>query len=172
MDKEIFKGIPGYDGIYEVSNYGRVKSFKRKTPKILKPAVNHAGYLFVALSKDGKVKQYKVHRLVLMTFNPIENMEELQVNHKDEIKTNNHLDNLEWVTPLENTRYGTGIQRKAQKLKNNKRSKAVRCIETGIIYPSLHEAERQTGANHSSISRSCNSYGRIKANGLTWEWII
>lgn len=90
----------------------------------------------------------------------------------DEEKSNNHLDNLEWTTPLENTRYGTGIQRKAQKLKNNKRSKAVKCIETGIIYPSLHEAERRTGANHSSISRGCNSYGRIKANGLTWEWVI
>ena len=66
MDKEIFKGIPGYDGIYEVSNYGRVKSFKRKTPKILKPAVNHAGYLFVALSKDGKVKRYKINRFCFL----------------------------------------------------------------------------------------------------------
>ena len=113
MDEEIFKSIPGYDGMYEVSNYGRVKSLKRKIHKFLKPAANHAGYLVVALSKDGKVKQYKVHRLVLMTFNPVENMDKLDVNHKDGNKLNNNLDNLEWCTRSENINhsYQNGLQK-------------------------------------------------------------
>lgn len=170
-NQEVYKDILGYEGLYQVSNYGNVISFYGKTPKILKPATNHAGYLFVTLVKNKCLKRYRINRLVLMVFNPVENMENLQANHKDEVKTNNHLDNLEWMSPLENTRYGTGIKRKAEKLKNNKRSKSVQCIETEQIYPSLHEAERQTGIHHSSIARSCNTEGRIKAGIFTWKWI-
>lgn len=95
---EIWKGINGYEGLYQVSNLGRVKS-KRK---ILKPI--NGEYLKVGLSKNGVQKTLYIHRLVAETFLGRSN---LQVNHKDENKHNNYVDNLEWISFKENMNYGT-----------------------------------------------------------------
>ena len=98
--QEIWKDIVGYEGLYQVSNIGRVKSIKRD--KILKEQLNERGYLRVSLSKNGKHKTWRVHRLVMITFiGYVEGKD--QVNHIDGDKTNNRLDNLEYVTPKENT---------------------------------------------------------------------
>jgi hypothetical protein len=98
---EQWKDVKGYEGIYQVSNEGRVKSIGYSKERILKP-INLNGYLIVNLYKDKINKQYYIHRLVCLNFldNP-ENKKE--VNHINGLKTNNRLENLEWVTPKENT---------------------------------------------------------------------
>jgi len=102
--KEIFKAIPGYEDEYEVSNLGRVKSFKSINPKILKPRPERNGYLSVLLSQDGNTKGFKIHQLVLMAFcNHVPNGMELVINHKNFIKTDNSLENIEMVTQRENS---------------------------------------------------------------------
>lgn len=101
---EEWRQIPGYEGLYEVSSYGRVRN--SKTYRILKHWTTF-GYLMVGLS--GRKKFY-VHRLVAETFIP--NIEKLpQVNHKDEDKTNNRVDNLEWCTAKYNINYGSRTER-------------------------------------------------------------
>lgn len=98
---EIWMPIVGYEGLYEVSNLGNVKTLARKhrygmkTDRILIPAVGTSGYYHVALTKDGVMKTIRVHRIVALSFIP--NPEGLEfVNHKDCVKTNNVVDNLEW----------------------------------------------------------------------------
>jgi len=100
---ETWLPIVEYDGKYEVSDLGRVKSFARyKDGKIIKPLFNKFGYLHVVLSNNEK-KQHSIHRLVLQTFLPIDEIKE--VNHKNHIKSDNRLCNLEWCFPSENVRF-------------------------------------------------------------------
>ena len=121
---EEWKSIPGYEGLYEVSNLGRVRSvercdrFNRKiVSKILKP--NYvSGYLRVGMYKNKTFKYYLIHRLVAQAFLP--NPDNLpQVNHKDEDKSNNRVDNLEWCDRSYNMNYGTVQQRRIQTNINN-----------------------------------------------------
>ena len=104
MKEEIFKDIEGYEGLYKVSNMGNVKSLKYGKERILKAGKNRGGYLYVFLYKDGKAKNYTVHKLVGNAFlsNP-QGYKEL--NHKDEDKTNNNADNLEWCSRSYNCSY-------------------------------------------------------------------
>ena len=102
--KEIFKDIKNYEGLYQVSNLGRVYSVRNN--KILKPKLNKYGYLSVNLKYKGSRVTKSIHRLVGEAFIP--NPNDLpQVNHKDEDKTNNCVDNLEWCTAKYNHNYGT-----------------------------------------------------------------
>lgn len=164
---EIYKEIEGYEGIYQVSNYGNVKSLgndKTRKEKVLKPQKHNYGYLMVSLNKQGKHKLHFVHRLVAEAFidNP-NNYEE--VNHKDEDKTNNSVINLEWCTRLYNHNYGTINQRIAES-----RSKPVICLETGKIYPSLKEVQRQLGFSQGNISNVCNGKQQT-AYGFHWKYV-
>lgn len=109
--KEIWKDIEGYEGLYQISNTGKVKSLKRKykTKKcdeiIKSPSLASRGYFRLPLCKEGKVKYFYIHRLVAQAFIP--NPENLpQVNHKDENKLNNNVTNLEWCTHTYNMNYG------------------------------------------------------------------
>lgn len=159
---EIFKDIEGYEGLYQISNYGNVKSlnFNRTgKEKILKPTKNSDGYLQICLHKQG-IKKHYIHRLVAQAF--IENPNNLpQVNHKDEDKTNNYIENLEWCERKYNINYGT---------RTDKCSKQVLCVETGVVYPSTIEVERQLGFNNANIGKCCN--GRYKqAYGYTWCYV-
>ena len=108
--KEIWKDVKGYEGMYCVSNFGRVKSFKRKKAMILKPFYNMDGYLNVELRDSKSRKTISVHRLVAIAFVP-NPLNKPQVNHIDEVKTNNNISNLEWVTQKENMNHGTRIER-------------------------------------------------------------
>lgn len=105
---ETFLSVPGYEGLYEVSNLGNVKSLR--SGKLMKRSLTSFGYEMTTLSKDGKQKTYLIHRLVALTFIPNpENLEE--INHKDEVKTNNSVENLEWCTRKYNLNYGTYRER-------------------------------------------------------------
>lgn len=105
--KEVWKDIKGYEGLYQVSNLGNVKSLKFNKEKILIPLFDK-NYLFIQLWKNGKYKRYKVHRLVAEAFIPNTN-EYSCVNHKDENKQNNCVDNLEWCTNQYNIEYSQAI---------------------------------------------------------------
>lgn len=102
--EEIWKKIPNYPD-YEVSNLGNIKSYKGKTPKLLKISHYPNGYAFIKLRHNNKDKNFLIHRLILSAFKPREDEENLQVNHKNCIRDDNRLENLEWVTPKENRDY-------------------------------------------------------------------
>ena len=113
---EIWRPIKGYEGLYEVSNLGRIKSLVNNKgqyrEKILNPIIGH-GYYRVILCKNGIKKNYSVHRLVAEAFLP--NTDNLpQINHKDENKSNNNVNNLEWCDAKYNCNYGTRNERKAK----------------------------------------------------------
>lgn len=115
--QEIWKDIKGYEGKYMVSNLGRVKALYAHHEKILKQYPDEDGYLQLALSKHSKQKWFRVHRLVATTFIPNE-LDLPWVNHKDEDKSNNRVDNLEWCTPRYNNTYGTAQVKRAITLYN------------------------------------------------------
>lgn len=113
MENETWKDIPGYEGHYQVSDFGRIRSVERRVPsrkgffriqngRIRKPTVGSGGYIYVTLNGVGKAKTMAVHRLVLMAFDWRLDFDLLQGNHKDGVKSNNVLSNLEWCTPSEN----------------------------------------------------------------------
>lgn len=163
-EKEIFREIDGFPD-YEISNLGRVCSFKGKYPKILKLGKNPKGYLCVNLYTDRKRVMKTIHRLVAEAFVP--NPENKpQVNHIDENKLNNEVDNLEWVTCGENINHGIGNKRRAEA-----RSKAVvQYTSDGVFiaeYSSLAEAERITGIAYQSICSVCRGK-RKTAGGYLW----
>ena len=162
MTKEItemehWKAIDGYEGLYEVSDMGRVKSLNYNhtgTEKILKPGKNNWGYHQVNLCKDGKKKALKVHRLVAKAFIPNPQGFET-VNHKDEVKTNNTVSNLEWMSQKDNNNYGTRNKRMAEA-----HSKQVQMFDKSTdelldTFHSITEAWRATGIAYQSISACC-----------------
>ena len=157
--KEEWKPVKGYEGKYMVSNMGRVKSLNYKRTgkeEILKASDNSYGYLYVNLCKDGKGKWYRINRLVAQAF--LENPQNLpEVNHKNEDKTDNRVENLEWCTKQYNIEYS---QAKAV-IGINKVSGSI------LEFPSQMEASRQTGTNQGHIWGCCN--GRRKsAGGFLW----
>lgn len=160
--KEIFKNIEGFEG-YQISNLGNVKSLNyNRTGKeqILKPTKDKDGYLYVSLCKQGKRKCYKIHRLVAQAFLDNPNNYPI-INHRDENPLNNNVTNLEFCTPKYNCNYGS---------RNEKLSKQVLCVETGVIYPSLSEVYRQLGFSQSNIYSACT--GRYKqAYGFHWKYV-
>ena len=176
---EIWKDIAGYEGLYQVSNLGRVKSLSRRDrlnrviqEKILKPRSNKDGYLIVDLYKEGKRKTYKVHRLVAQAFIPNPDNKS-QVNHRDEDKTNNKVENLEWMTCKENINYGTHNERMAKSQTNDKkRSKPIYGINVKtnekIEFPSTAEAGR-SGFYQSGIVY-CLKGKRKTHKGYKWYY--
>lgn len=157
---EIWKSVKGYEGLYEVSNLGRVKStFRYK--KILKPIVGIQGYLYVSLyDKNKKIKSKRIHKLVAEAFIP--NPDNLPyVNHKDEDVTNNNVKNLEWCTAKYNCNYGTRIQRIAEK--NNKPILQFDLNGTFIReWKSITQASKELNNSLDNISSCC--LGRRKTS--------
>lgn len=163
-EKEIFREIDGFPD-YEVSNLGRVCSFKGKYPKILKLRKDRYGYPIVGIYSGRKKVVKKVHQLVAKAFVP--NPEnKLEVNHIDEDKLNNTAENLEWVTHRENINHGIGNKRRAEA-----QGKAVvQYTPDGVfmaLYPSIMEAERVTGIAKSNICCVCRGKQKT-AGGYLW----
>jgi len=171
--------IPGYDGLYRVSNLGNVISINFHNtgrPKPLRQENVKNGYRRVTLSKDGRTKRFSVHRLVAIVFIPNPHNYPC-INHKDENPSNNRIDNLEWCTVQYNTKYGSGIKKMIES-RNRTRGKARESpimqlsMDGGIIrtYKSLHEASRQTGLCVENICATLK--GRHKtAGGTKWRYI-
>lgn len=165
-----------YSGLYEISNHGRIRSLKRQ--KLLTPAIKKNGYCQVALTKNKKSKNFLVHRLVAFVFLGNENNLP-QVNHKDENKQNNHVDNLEWCTEKYNSNYGTRGQRVAQSQLsgNNSVARKVVCVNTGQVFSTARDANKWCGVNTTSVCLCCQ--GKQKWAGkhpetkekLVWQYI-
>lgn len=150
---------------YEINTKGQIRNSNKH---ILKPEIR-TGYCRVHLCKNGKAKWYSVHKLVAQTFipNPLHLPE---VNHKDENKLNNNVNNLEWCDSKYNTNYGTRNKRISEtKINNTYNAKQVLCIETGIVYPSMKEAERQTSVCVVSIKQVCKKRQKT-AGGYHWKY--
>jgi len=168
---EIWKDIPGYEGLYQVSNYGQVKSIRekdslgrRRATRILKPQTNKKGYLHLALSKGDTYKHYLVHRLVAEAFIG-ERPNDCEVNHIDENKANNRADNLEYVTHTENVRHGTGIDRRSKPVI------ATKPDGSEEYYKSATEASKALGVTNVAIGNAL--YGRSRAKtacGRKWRF--
>lgn len=184
MTEEIWKSIEGYEGLYEVSNLGNVRSLnynKTKQTKLLTPTIDRYGYYHLILRKNGKRKGFTVHRLVAQAFIPNLNNYP-QINHKDENKTNNCVDNLEWCTNEYNCNYGTRNERITQKQgkpwlgklgKDNPTSKQIHQydIEGNLIktWDSATVIHRELGFDNSYIS-ACARGKHKSAHGFIWKY--
>ena len=155
------KDVKNYEGLYAVTSCGKVWSYKRK--KFLNGST-YKGYTRVCLTKDGVEKYYFIHRLVAETYIP--NPTGLpEVNHLDEIKSHNYVNNLEWCDKTYNINYGTRNERAA---KSN--SKAVICLELDKVFDSATEAGKQLNINRANISSCCGGK-RQTAGGYHWEYV-
>lgn len=182
--KEIWKPVKGYEGFYEVSDHGNVKSLRKN--KILKQTVGvKNGYSYVGLYKEGKDKRVLVHRIVATAFidNP---MQKRTVNHKDGNKSNNCVENLEWATYSENHRHAfkNGLKIVSDKQRKvasetgkktcdaNRRRTPVVMIKDDVYiktFTSAHEAARSVGGNPSAIIAVCK--GKWQSHkGYRWEY--
>ena len=175
---EIWCPVVGYEGLYEVSSLGRVKSLTRTKKgkcgsivgvpeRILKYKTDRDGYLSVTLSAKNKRKMFRVHRLVAETFIP--NPDNLpQVNHKDENPANNTVENLEWCSVSYNINYGNRNKKVSIAELNRKDcSKPIVCVELNKVFPSIREAVRFIGKKtaKTAISSCCSGITRIDGYG-------
>ena len=178
MAEEIWKDIKGYEGLYQVSNLGRVKSFNAKNgrlsnqSRLLTPKLDRYGYLKLTLCKDKEYKYVTVHRLVALAFiNNVENKPE--VNHKDGNKLNNCVDNLEWMTGLENIHHAFDNELTPKTPLNNPKSIKISQYDlTGNFiktFPSTKEVERQLGFSACSVARAAKSKSHFSHNFL-WRY--
>ena len=171
---EEWRDIKGCEN-YQVSSLGRVKSLKHNVKskngsyrtvreRILKPGKNRKGYLRVCICEKGKKKNMTIHRLVCEAFlqNPL-NLP--QINHRNENKTDNRIENLEYCTAKYNSNFGTRTKRLSKS-----QSKSVKCLETGKIYTSLMEIGRKFGFSIGNICECCNGK-RKSAYGFHWQYV-
>jgi len=162
-NKEVWKDIKNYEGLYEVSNFGNVRSLKYGKIKYLKPAKNKGGYYFVILCKNGKTKNFRIHRLVANAF--IENPNNYpQINHKDEDKTNNKASNLEWC----NNQYNKRFSNAKQVMGISKDGRKTILLEATVDGDLL-------GFKNQNISNAANGkfhkIGNHKYKGIEWYYI-
>ena len=168
MKNEEWRDVVGYEGRYQVSSMGRVKSFKWNKERILKPSMDKDGYLLVTLCAGGKPKTLKVHRLVCEAFH--ENLEnKSDVNHLNEIKTDNRASNLEWCTRRDNINHGSRNERLGKAL-SKPVGQYAQDGELIKVWPSTMEVERQAGFSNGNISQAANGKYK-KAYGFIWKYI-
>ena len=177
---ENWREIKGYEGLYEVSNWGRVRSLGMWTNvrgggkrwlagRVLRPHKDRGGYLLVHLCKDGVIKTCKVHRLVAEAFPDMvgwtekavgKPFDELEINHKDKNKENNHIDNLEWCDRSYNVRYSQA------------RTVYQYTLDDKLcgLWPSANECGRN-GFNSGHIINCCNGKYKYKTHrGFKWSY--
>ena len=181
--REVWKDVVGYEGLYQVSNLGRVKSFQKKSAIILKQSLTNKGYKDVRLNKKGICKHKLIHRLIAEAFIPNPENKPF-IDHINTVKTDNSIKNLRWTTRTENnnneltrkhsseTRKGKVLSEETKKKmrKSSKKRRKVICVETGIIYNSVSEAEAQTNATLTGIVKCCTKV-RKTSGGFHWAYI-
>lgn len=159
--KEIWKDIPGFEKLYQISNLGNVKSLnyaRSRTSHNIKPVYTKDKYLKVDLHKHGYKKTVPVHRLVCEAFVP--NMsEKKEVNHINGNKEDNRSMNLEWVTHLENVQHSKKILKRG-----GRKSISVICVETKEIFPNIHTAAQHVGRTPSNIKAVLDGLCQTSAN--------
>lgn len=178
--REIWKPIVGYEGLYEISNYGNIRSMPRvimrkdgkpyavKTIKVLKPCYDKDGYLRIELNNNGVAKKYYVHRLVANSFIP-NNSNKSQVNHKNAVKDDNSIENLEWVTNQENRDHA--VKNKLQPLQHGIKNPNVKLTVEKVL--KIKRLKRE-GIKPSVISKITNvpvSNVNNIINNYTWSWL-
>lgn len=190
----MFKDIKGYEGLYAISEDGKIINIINNKER--KTHIDKCGYERIVLIKNNIKKNYCVHRLVAQAYLD-DYSETLQVNHKDEVKTNNHYSNLEMCTAKYNNNYGTRNERISKKIKgvinvgkhnspatefkkgqtswikgkpNYWSAKKIRCVETGEVFVSLVEAGRNKRIPSQNIVRAAKSDGKWTAAGYHWEY--
>ena len=186
MAEEIWKDIRGYEGYYQVSTFGNVRSLdgtvtsklgisKKIKGRMKSQICDESGYKTVTLYKDNNEWIVSVHRLVLMTFDPNENSDTLQVNHIDRNPSNNHISNLEWVTPQGNSKYSARTNPNFNKrpksfyVKMGSHGKQVRCVNDGKIHDSAVEAANYYGISVNCVYNRCKD-GKI-VNRFSFEYV-
>lgn len=185
LKKEIWKEIPKTEGIYCISNYGRLKTKQKKIKsgiknndfvirkeQILRNQINKLGYNHCSIKIDGVNKNVNIHRLVAELFIP-NPMNKSQVGHKDENPRNNRVDNLIWLTVKENINWGTRKEKCRQIMLNKKTGKKVKKYDlNGIFieeYNSVKIAAKENNMCRSQITNCCNGKYK-KAAGYIWKW--
>ena len=177
---EIWKDIPGYEGLYQVSNLGNVRSVDRYVSHkrlgrkfckghLMSTHINNAGYVTVNLCKGNAYKSFDVHRLVAIAFIETDDIRCVEVNHIDENKQNNVVDNLEWVTKSQNNRYGTKVRRQQVKIK----MPVIQCDQNGKCikeWESAADAERTISGKFTGAISHCLHGKTRTAYGYTWRF--
>lgn len=179
MQEEVWKDIAGYEGKYQVSSLGRIKSLPitdgrclRSDAKVLSPVQDKTGYYRVHLRRDGRDKRLSVHRLVAMAFVENPNMYKY-VNHKDENKTNNNASNLEWCTLKYNTNYGTAVQRRRNTFVKKYGRPVDRYDMDGnfIKHYDCTRSVMEDGFNPSNVYSCCAGLnGYTQTGGFKWKF--
>ena len=175
-EPEVWKDIPGYEGKYQASTLGRIRSLDRIIRngwgthsqikgKVLRPERSNWGYLRVAISQDGRTVRKSVHRLVALAFH--KNPDALpEVNHINGNKADNRLENLEWTTTSGNQLH---LRYKLQRAKGWP-DKSVICLDSGKLYRSVSEAAKDTGCKTTSICRCCKGK-QAQTKGFRWAYV-
>jgi hypothetical protein len=178
LTEEIWKDIRGFEGYYQISNHGRVRSLDRIIPtkkfnikrkgEVMSTSLNTKGYPHIRLCKNGKRETFRVHRLVAQTFLPNPNNDEI-VNHKDSNKTNNNLDNLEWCSEMDNRQH-------ARKIFNDT-AYGEACNLSKLTEQQVREirANGKNGRTNEQIAKLYNvSHETIRnvLNGNSWKHIL
>lgn len=184
MENEVWKDIVDYEGLYKISNYGRIKTLERdyfsgmynsikkhQQEMIRKNEKTKNGYFRIALTKNGKTKRYLVHRLVAQHFIPnLNNFS--QINHKDENKENNYYKNLEWCNNRYNMNYGKRNEKARKSIIEIKGRKVNQYDLQGNFieqYFSINGASRQFNRKGSNI-RACCKGNQKTAYGFIWKY--
>lgn len=192
MNNEMWKDIKNYEGLYQVSNLGRVRSIDRiitlkhksgklmnvlTKGKVIAATDNGHGYLITGLSKNNKRKNYYVHRLVAETF--IENINnKKEVNHKNGDKNNNNVENLEWVTPKENQIHSSKVLNTKYNLTGLNKSREKQKVKVDMFdlnnnfiksFNSISEASREVKISPSVICGCCKGIYKT-GGGFVWKY--
>lgn len=186
LEEEKWLPVVGYEDLYEVSNFGRIRSMTRilskrnrwgKTinytikSKQIATSYNNKGYKIVHLYKNKKFKSFLLHRLVAKSFVPNPN-NLAEINHKDENKENNNADNLEWCTRKENNNYGIQSKEGRRKTSKFRMKKVCQYNKEGIlinVYDGIRIAEEMTNINNQNICKCCKGKAKT-AGGYFWKY--
>lgn len=184
MEEEVWKDIKDFPN-YQVSNYGRVRSVDQYQERVSKYGKKYykfykgkilaikdiRGYKNVGLSVNGKVWTKQIHRLVMTTFKPIPNMGEFQVNHIDGNKSNNRIDNLEWVTPLENIHHAYDIGLNKKREQNGSKNLQAKLTEEQVKQIKYELLDKMSDKDIAEMFGVCRQSINGIRRGITWKHI-